>query len=101
VAENYSDSEHEALANAEKAIRRFWSTGATTAFPFPRTPIRRFVALHLLNRDSRLLRHPCIAVRLGGVSGGKATHGWRDCSHTAIAGAGNSGSPKLPMATAT
>jgi hypothetical protein len=82
VAENYSDSEHEALANAEEAIRRFWSTGATTAFRFPRTPIRRFVALHLLNvalhllnRDSRLRRHPCFAVRLGGVLGGKATHG--------------------------
>src|SRR5262249_4487979 len=45
--------------------------------------------------------HPCFATRLGGVSGGKETQGWRDSSHTAMAGAGKFGSAKLPMATAT
>jgi len=45
--------------------------------------------------------HPCFAARLGGVSGGKETQGWRDSSHTAIVGAGKFGSAKLPMATAT
>ena len=32
--------------------------------------------------------YPCFATRLGGVSGGKATQGWRVSSHTAIVGAG-------------
>ena len=45
--------------------------------------------------------HPCFAARLGGVSGGKQTQGWRDSSQTAIVGAGKFGSAKLPMATAT
>jgi hypothetical protein len=45
--------------------------------------------------------HPCFVMRLGGVSGGKATQGWRDSSHTAMVGAGKFGSAKLPMATAT
>src|SRR4029450_11148386 len=45
--------------------------------------------------------HPCFAARLGGVSGGKETHWWRDSSHTAMVGAGKFGSAKLPMATAT
>jgi len=49
----------------------------------------------------RLFYHPCFAARLGGVSGGKETHGWRDSSHTAMVGAGNFGSAKLPTATAT
>jgi hypothetical protein len=40
-------------------------------------------------------------MRLGGVSGGKETQGWRDSSHTPIVGAGKFGSAKLPMATAT
>src|SRR6516164_1359808 len=44
---------------------------------------------------------PCFATRLGGVSGGKETQGWRDSSHTAMVGAGKFGSAKLPMATAT
>src|SRR5215471_10361606 len=44
---------------------------------------------------------PCFARRLGGVSGGKETQGWRDSSHTAMVGAGKFGSAKLPMATAT
>jgi hypothetical protein len=42
--------------------------------------------------------HPCFAMRLGGVSGGRETQGWRDCSHTAMVGAGKFGSAKLPMA---
>jgi len=45
--------------------------------------------------------HPCFATRLGGVSGGNETQGWRDSSHTAMVGAGNFGSAKLPIATAT
>jgi hypothetical protein len=48
-----------------------------------------------------LIFHPCFATRLGGVSGGKETQGWRDSSHTAMVGAGKFGSAKLPMATAT
>jgi hypothetical protein len=48
-----------------------------------------------------LFYHPCFATRLGGVSGGKETQGWRDSSHTAMVGAGKFGSAKLPMATAT
>ena len=48
----------------------------------------------------RLFYHPCLAARLGGVSGGKETQGWRDSSHTAMVGAGKFGSAKLPMATA-
>src|SRR5262249_9276814 len=40
-------------------------------------------------------------MRLGGVSGGKETQGWRDSSHTAMVGAGKFGSAKLPIATAT
>ena len=35
--------------------------------------------------------HPCFATRLGGVSGGKESHGWRDSSHTAMVGAGKFG----------
>src|SRR5262249_2026810 len=54
-----------------------------------------------LAEDRRLLFHPCFATRLGGVSGGKETQGWRDSSHTAMLGAGKFGSAKLPMATAT
>src|ERR1700730_4313335 len=46
--------------------------------------------------DRRLFYHPCFATRLGGVSGGKETQGWRDSSHTAMAGAGKFGSAKLP-----
>jgi hypothetical protein len=38
-------------------------------------------------------------MRLGGVSGGEEIHGWRDCSHTAMVGAGKFGSAKLPMET--
>ena len=49
----------------------------------------------------RLFYHPCFTARLGGVSGGKETQGWRDSSHTAMVGAGKFGSAKLPMATAT
>ena len=48
-----------------------------------------------------LLYQPCLVVRLGGVSGGNATQGWRDSSHTAMVGAGKFGSAKLPTATAT
>jgi hypothetical protein len=47
----------------------------------------------------RLFYHPCFGIRLGGVSGGKESQGWRDSSHTAMVGAGKSGSAKLPMAT--
>jgi hypothetical protein len=46
-------------------------------------------------------RHPCFAKRLGGVSAGNETQGWRDSSHTAMVGAGKFESAKLPMATAT
>ena len=45
--------------------------------------------------------HPCFAMRLGGVSSGRETQGWRDSSHTAMFGAGKLGSAKLPMATLT
>ena len=51
-------------------------------------------------RCPRALDHPCFAMRVGGVSGGNETQGWRDSSHTAMVGAGKLGSPKLPMATA-
>ena len=44
--------------------------------------------------------HPCFVTRLGGVSAGKETQGWRDSSHTAMVGAGKFGSAKAPMATA-
>jgi hypothetical protein len=44
------------------------------------------------------LFHPCFATRLGGVSDGKETQGWRDSSHTAIVGAGKFGSAKLHLA---
>src|SRR5262249_27369047 len=54
-----------------------------------------------LAEDRRRLFHPCFATRLGGMSGGHETQGWRDSSHTAIVGAGKFGSAKLPMATAT
>jgi hypothetical protein len=54
-----------------------------------------------LAEDRRRLFHPCFATRLGGVSGGKESQGWRDSSHTAMVGAGKFGSAKLPMATAT
>src|SRR5271165_1839479 len=53
------------------------------------------------NKIRWLFYHPCFATRLGGVSGGKETQGWRDSSHTAMLGAGKFGSAKLPMATAT
>jgi hypothetical protein len=53
-----------------------------------------------LPTDSGFFHHPCFTTRLGGVSGGKETQGWRDSSHTAMVGAGKSGSAKLPMATA-
>jgi FtsP/CotA-like multicopper oxidase with cupredoxin domain len=52
-----------------------------------------------LPEDRRRLFHPCFAARLGGVSGGKESQGWRDSSHTAMVGAGKFGSAKLPMAT--
>jgi hypothetical protein len=46
--------------------------------------------------------HPCFAMRLGGVSGGKETQWWRDCSHTAMVGAGKFGSANtLRISTAT
>jgi len=51
--------------------------------------------------DRQLFYQPCFATRLGGVSGGMETQGWRDSSHTAMVGAGKFGSAKLPMATAT
>ncbi len=51
--------------------------------------------------DRRAFDHPCFAMRLGGVSGGNETQGWRDSSQTAMVGPGKFGSPKLPMATAT
>jgi hypothetical protein len=60
---------------------------------------RRFLVPQ--HNSGRLFYHPCFATRLGGVSGGKETQGWRDSSHTAMAGAGKFGSAKLPMATAT
>ena len=49
----------------------------------------------------RSFYHTCFARRLGGVSGGRETQGWRDSSHTPMVGAGKFGSAKLPMATAT
>ena len=53
-------------------------------------------------RRARIDAHyPCFAARCGGMSDGRENQGWRDCSHTAIDGAGKSGSAKLPMATAT
>jgi hypothetical protein len=52
-------------------------------------------------RQSGCTHHACFATRLGGVSGGKETQGWRDSSHAAMVGAGKFGSAKLPMATAT
>jgi hypothetical protein len=73
------------------------------------TQARRFSPLFSIigsgNRDTkqihrRLFYHPCFATRLGGVSGGKETQGWRDSSHTAMVGVGKFGSAKLPMATA-
>src|SRR5215469_12642014 len=54
-----------------------------------------------LEEDRCFFYHPCFAMRLGGVSGGKDTQGWRDSSHTTMVGAGKFGSAKLPMATAT
>src|SRR5262245_38718072 len=54
-----------------------------------------------LAKDLGWLFHPCFATRLGGVSGGRETQGWRDSSHTLMVGAGKFGSAKLPMATAT
>ena len=53
------------------------------------------------DQKSRCGFQPCFAARFAGVSGGNATQGWRDSSHTAMVGAGNFGSAKLPMATAT
>jgi hypothetical protein len=53
------------------------------------------------DQKSRCGFQPCFATRFAGVSGGNATQGWRDSSHTAMVGAGNFGSAKLPMATAT
>jgi hypothetical protein len=52
-------------------------------------------------RKTAVVYHPCLATCLGGVSGGREIQGWRDCSHTAMVGAGKFGSAKLPMATAT
>jgi hypothetical protein len=52
-------------------------------------------------RKAAVVYHPCLAARLGGVSGGREIQGWRDSSHTAMVGAGKFGSAKLPMATAT
>ena len=39
----------------------------------------------------RLFYHPCFATRLGGVSGGRETQGWRYFSHTPMVGAGSFG----------
>jgi hypothetical protein len=58
------------------------------------------VLLSVIVNDFKFI-YPCFAVRLGGVSGGKKTQGWRGSSHTAMVGAGKFGSAKLPMATAT
>ena len=55
----------------------------------------------VLHAYGRAFCHPCFAMRLGGVSGGKEIQGWRDSSHTPIVGAGKLGSAKLPIATAT
>ncbi len=48
-----------------------------------------------------LLVYPCFLRRVCGVPGGNDTQGWRDSSHTAMAGGGKFGSARLPMATAT
>jgi len=37
-----------------------------------------------LAEDRRRLFHPCFATRLGGVSGGKETQGWRESRHEHI-----------------
>jgi hypothetical protein len=67
------------------------------------SPIRRMSLIRssIVAEDRRLFHHPCFATRLGGVSGGNETQGWRDSSHTAMVGAAKFGSAKLPMATAT
>ena len=64
---------------------------------------RRFVgnALEGSPRGRSFIHHPCFAVRLGGVSDGNYTQGWRDSSQTAMPGGGKVGSAKLPMATMT
>ena len=49
-----------------------------------------------LAEGRRLFNHACFATRLGGVSGGKETQGWRDSSHTAMVGAGKFGRRCLP-----
>jgi hypothetical protein len=41
-----------------------------------------------------------VEYRLGGVSEGKESQGWRDRSNTSMVGAGKLGSAKLPIATA-
>src|ERR1700730_5597424 len=46
--------------------------------------IPRFVPSVISEQDRRLFYHPCFATRLGGVSGGKESQGWRDSSHTAM-----------------
>jgi hypothetical protein len=56
---------------------------------------------HCARRRSPIVFSHLLATRLGGVSGGKETHRWRDSSHTAMVGAGKFGSAKLLMATAT
>src|SRR5258708_26320428 len=67
-----------------------------------RLPPRGFtISAGSLAQDRRWLFHPCFATRLGGVSGGRETQGWRDSSHTLMVGARQFGSAKLPMATAT
>jgi hypothetical protein len=45
----------------------------------------------MTGRKKLMFFHPCFAARLGGVSGGKDTQGWRASSHTAMVGAGNLG----------
>jgi len=62
---------------------------------------RRWQRQFELAEGRRLFNHACFATRLGGVSRGKETQGWRDSSHTAMVGGGNSGSANAPMATAT
>lgn len=56
---------------------------------------------HTWQNNASCFCHPCFVMRLGGVSGGMETQGWRDSSHTAMVGAGKYGSAKLPMATVT
>src|SRR5262249_56257040 len=46
------------------------------------------------HKNRHWLFHPCFATRLGGVSGGRETQGWRDSSHTLMVGAGKFGSAK-------